>query len=86
MAHGQAPLPFAEPNMARPKVYAPRVRRRTATWPCRKAWYYDLTQWGGGYVRITNLAGAIRASHHKDGLLMNLATGEVYYDSRFVGG
>ena len=62
--------------------YARIIRRWTPTWPSRKAAYFDLTPWGGGYLRASgNPPGACRI---KDDLLCDLRTGQVYRDSRFT--
>lgn len=61
--------------------HAPVVRRRTATFPSRLASYFDLTQWGGGYMRVTGVPGAAVI---KGDILVDLRSGEVYRDARFA--
>lgn len=80
--YGQRVLPFKGQDPA--KVYAPVVIRRSASWPCAKGPYYDLTAWKAGYVRKTNLPGAIVMPGNKEGMMLDLATGEVYKDTRFA--
>lgn len=41
------------------KELAPIVRRRTPTFPTRWANYFDLTKWGGGYIKCGSGPGAI---------------------------
>lgn len=62
-------------------VYAPMVRRRTASFPSRMASYFDCTQWGAGFFRPGHGAVILR---HADGLMLDLSSGRVYSDSRFV--
>lgn len=59
---------------------APIVRRRTPTWPSRVASYFDLTQWGGGYVRTGQGPGAVVLG---GSVLADIRTGRVYTDHRF---
>ncbi len=61
---------------------APIVQRRTHTFPSRNAQYFDCTQWGGGFTRVTGAAGAVVLDHAR-GILLDLRTGSVFTDSRF---
>lgn len=64
------------------KVYAPMVRRRTPTFPSKGASYFDCTRWGAGYMRVGGGPGA--AILDDKGHCLDLRTGEVYVDKRFV--
>jgi hypothetical protein len=62
-------------------MYAPIITRRQPRFPFRNGAYFDLTKWGGGYVRYVSMPGAIVVND--EGLMMDLRSGEVYFDNRF---
>lgn len=62
---------------------APIVRRRTASFPSRMAHYWDLTQWGAGFMR-TNAPPCAVIIGHAAGLIFDPSRGLVYRDSRFA--
>lgn len=61
--------------------YAPRVRRRTPTWPSRMASYFDCTDFGSGFFRCQGGPGAVVLN--KSGQMLDIVTGKVYFDARF---
>lgn len=65
------------------KTFAPVISRRTATWPTRMARYFDCTQWGGGYHRLQAARGAV-VLNRTNGTMLDIDTGEVYVDERFI--
>jgi hypothetical protein len=75
-------LPTLSPQPQK-KVYAPVVRRRSHTFPSRIAGYFDCTKWGGGYYRVANQPRGATVLNKK-GECLDLQTGEVYLDARFV--
>ena len=75
--------PTARPDQGTAKDHAPVVRRRTPSFPTRFASYFDCTKWGSGFFRVAN-QGPGAAVLNKAGHLLNLQTGEVYLDERFV--
>lgn len=64
------------------RQFAPIRRRRTPTFPRRMAYYFDCSQWNGGFVRVSRGPGAVVLDDAK-GLMLNLCNGEVYKDTRF---
>lgn len=60
--------------------FAPITHRRSSRFPFPKAAYWDVTQWGGGFIRCGCSAGAVVI---KGNTLLDLRTGEVYKDDRF---
>lgn len=60
---------------------APVVRRQMASFPKRVAHYFDLTQWGAGYLRVVTMPGGAVLP---GGLLLDMQTGKVWLDSRFA--
>lgn len=61
------------------------VKGRTATWPSRVAPYWDCAPWGSGRVRIGGHGpGAVILNDQ--GYCLNLQSGNVYIDHRFVKG
>ena len=64
------------------KTFAPTVKRRTPTWPSRIASYYDCSKWGSGFFRVGRGPGAVVLN--TKGEMLNMATGEIYVDARFV--
>lgn len=60
---------------------APIVRRRSSTFPCRMTSYFDLTQWRGGFMRVT---GAPGSAVLPGGVTFDMRTGVVSRDSRFA--
>jgi hypothetical protein len=65
------------------KVFAKLVTRRSYVFPFRNRRYLDCTSWGGGWIAYEGAPGAAVIDEAK-GLLVNLRTGEVYVDARFV--
>lgn len=67
--------------MNTPKVYAPTVRRRTPTGSTKLVGYFDCTAYGSGYFRRQGWPGAVVLN--KSGQMLDMVTGEVYFDERF---
>lgn len=68
-------------NTTADREFAPIVRRRTSFFPCRMANFFDCSRWGGGYVRLGGPGAVVINSH---GQVLDLRTGEVRLDSRFL--
>jgi hypothetical protein len=63
--------------------YAKLVTRRSYVFPFRNQRYWDCTPWHGGWIRHDGAPGAVVVDA-ACGLLLNLRSGEVYADSRFI--
>jgi hypothetical protein len=61
--------------------FAPRVRRRTPTWPSRMATYFDCTAFGSGFFRCQGGPGAVVLN--RSGQMLDIVNGRVYFDARF---
>lgn len=60
---------------------APQVMRKGCRFPFRMATFWDVSQWGAGYIRPGSGSVILR---HSDGACLDLSTGRVYTDSRFA--
>ena len=71
-------------DMLKPQAsYAKLVTRRSYVFPFRNQRYWDCTPWQGSWIHYCGAPGAVVVDGAR-GLLLNLRTGQVYTDSRFV--
>ena len=61
--------------------FAKIVKRRGNTFPFRNASYFDVTEWGGGFIRVSGAPGAVVI---RGAVLLDLQTGRVYSDPRLA--
>lgn len=62
--------------------YAKIVMRRGPSFPFRNRKYFDATPWLGGFIPVGGGAGAVNLN--KQGHMLDLRSGRVYFDARFV--